>query len=127
MGMSSILIVEDEGIVALDIQIQLTGLGHIIFGVVSSGKDAIERAASRAVDVVLMDIGLRGDMDGIEAARYIYQQFGTPVIYLTAYKDDMTLQRAMATHPAGYLVKPFEQRDLQMAIEAAIAAGRGDE
>ncbi len=115
-----VLIVEDESIVALDIQSMLGSLGYEVPAVVSSGEAAIEKAAETHPDLVLMDIRLKGDMDGIEAAEQIRGRFNIPVVYLTAYADDETLQRAKITEPYGYILKPFGERELHTAIEIAL-------
>lgn len=117
---TKILVVEDESIVAKDIQTTLRSLGYSVPAVVSSGEAAIDRAAASDLDLVLMDIVLKGEMDGVEAAEQIYENFNIPVIYLTAYADDHTLQRAKTTTPFGYILKPFEERELQTAIEIAL-------
>ena len=115
-----VLVVEDESIVALDIQNMLGSLGYEVPVVVSSGEAAIEKAAETHPDLVLMDIRLKGDMDGIEAAEQIRGRFNIPVVYLTAYADDETLQRAKITEPYGYILKPFGERELHTAIEIAL-------
>jgi PAS domain S-box-containing protein len=115
-----ILIVEDEGVVALEIQDRLDSLGYGVIGVAASGERAIQLAAQHRPDLVLMDIILRGDMDGIEAAHQIQQKSNIPVVYLTAHSDEATLQRAKVTTPFGYVIKPFEERDLHVAIEMAL-------
>ncbi|MBU7029720.1 MAG: PAS domain S-box protein [Theionarchaea archaeon] len=118
--MASILVVEDERIVAEDIQKSLQNLGYTILAVVSSGEKAIQKARGENPDLVLMDIVLKGEMDGIEAAERIYSQFNIPVVYLTAYADEKKLQRAKVTEPYGYLLKPFEERGLHTTIEMAL-------
>ncbi len=118
--MTKILIVEDENIVAWDIKEALEKLGHTVVASVVSGAEAIQIAATARPDVVLMDIRLEGDMDGIAAAAEIYSRFDIPVIYLTAHADDHTLERATATNPFGYLVKPFRQRELHTTIQVAL-------
>ncbi len=118
--MAAILVVEDERIVAEDIQKSLEGLGYTISAVVSSGKEAIKRAQEDNPDLVLMDIVLKGKMDGIEAAKHIYSEYNIPVVYLTAYADEKKLQRAKVTEPYGYLLKPFEDKELHIAIEIAL-------
>lgn len=115
-----ILVVEDESIVALDIQNRLKQLGYIVPGFVGSAEEAIAKAAELRPDLVLMDIKLRGEMDGIEAAQRIKDQFGIPSIYLTAFADDNTLRRARETEPLGYLVKPFDERELMATIRMAM-------
>nr|WP_242035585.1 MULTISPECIES: ATP-binding protein [unclassified Leptolyngbya] len=114
------MIVEDERVVARDIEKRLKKLGYVVSESVASGEEAIAKVAELRPDLVLMDIRLKGHMDGIEAAEQIRTDFDTPVIYLTAYADDATLQRAKVTEPFGYIVKPFDERDLQVAIEVAL-------
>jgi PAS domain S-box-containing protein len=116
----SILIVEDEGVIALDIRATLGRLGYRVPAVVATGSDAIAQVESRRPRLVLMDIHLRGEMDGVEAAQVIRERFGVPVIYLTAFADPTTLQRARITEPFGYLLKPFEERELHVVIEMAL-------
>ncbi|MBE0517382.1 MAG: response regulator [Methanophagales archaeon] len=120
MADPQILVVEDEGIVATGIRNMLKDLGYTVPAVASSGKDAIKKAAEMRPDLVLMDIVLEGDMDGIEAAEQIRARFDIPVIYLTAYADETTVQRAKMTTPYGYLLKPFNERELHAAIEMAL-------
>jgi len=117
---AEILVVEDEGIVAQDIQNTLEKSGYAVSGVAASGEAALVKAEETWPDLVLMDIVLKGDMDGIETARIIHDRFDIPVIYLTAYAHENTLQRAKITDPFGYIVKPFEERELSTAIEIAI-------
>lgn len=120
MAKLDVMVVEDEAIVAKDIQHRLTRLGYGIAALASSGEEAVEQAAKTHPDLVLMDIRLKGKIDGIEAAESIRDRFDVPVVFLTAHADDDTLQRAKATEPSGYLLKPFEGRELQMAIEIAV-------
>lgn len=120
MANARILVVEDEVVVARDIQNTLKRLGYSVDTVVSSGVEAIRNVAETRPDLVLMDIVLEGDMDGIEAAERIGGFFDTPVIYLTAYADDKTLQRAKVTEPYGYILKPFQERELHTTIEMAL-------
>lgn len=120
MDRAQILIVEDENVVALDIKNSLENLGYAVSGVVSSGRQAIERAAETRPDLVLMDIRLRGDMDGVEAARAIWNDFDIPVIYLTAHADEATLQRTKVSEPFGYILKPFADVELRTTIEMAL-------
>ena len=122
MSQAKILIAEDTRIVALDIQSRLRDWGYAVPAVVSSAEEAICKAAETGPDLMLMDIKLKGKMDGIEAAAYIKAQFGIPVIYLTAYLDRDTLQRARSTEPLGYVTKPFEERELATTIERALAS-----
>jgi len=120
MENAQIMIVEDENIVALEIQLRLESLGYVVPTVVSSGEEAIKKAETTHPDLVLMDIKLKGEMDGIEAAERIRACFDIPVVYITAYADENTLQRAKITAPYGYILKPFEERELQANIEIAI-------
>lgn len=115
-----ILVVEDEAIVAMDLESRLSRLGYRVIGIASNGEEAIRRTSEAQPHLVLMDIRLSGDMDGIEAGRLLRMQYGVPVVYLTAYSDDATLARAKLTEPAGYLLKPFEERGLRAAIEIAV-------
>jgi len=115
-----ILVVEDEHIVAMGIKKMLKNLGYTVTGVASSGEDAISKAESTFPDVVLMDIMLKGDMDGVEAAREIRGRFDVPVVYLTAYSDNKILERAKSTEPFGYIIKPFDEKDLYSSIEVAL-------
>lgn len=116
---SSVLIVEDEAIIAEDLRQSLECLGYTIFGVVASGEAAIEAVKDRAPDLVLIDIRLRGQMDGIDTARELRCRASLPIIYLTSHADEATLTRAKSTAPHGYLLKPFSDRDLRTAIEVA--------
>lgn len=120
MADPQILVVEDERIVATGIRNMLGTLGYRVPAVVASGEEAIKKAAELHPDLVLMDIVLQGEMDGIEAAEQIRRRFNIPVIYLTAYADEATLQRAKLTAPYGYLLKPFNERELHAAIETAL-------
>ena len=115
-----ILVVEDEHIVAMGIKKMVKSLGYTVTGVASSGEDAISKAESTFPDVVLMDIMLKGDMDGVEAAGEIRERFDIPVVYLTAYSDNKILERAKKTEPFGYIVKPFDEKDLHSSIEIAL-------
>ena len=118
--MTRILVVEDESIVALDIQERLEALGYEVPTPVAAGEKAIVQAGLLRPDLVLMDIQLQGRMDGIEAADHIRRQFGIPVIYLTANADHRTVERAKFTEPFAYVIKPFEERELHTTIEVAL-------
>jgi len=120
MPHASILVVEDEGIVAEDIQMSLEDFGYKVLVSVGSGEDAVRKAGELRPDLVLMDVVLRGEMDGIETARQIQTGMGIPVVYLTAHADDEMLRRAKITEPFGYLVKPFHDQDLRTTIEIAL-------
>lgn len=115
-----ILIVEDQSIVALDIQNRLKSLKYSVVGIASSGAGAIKKAEELKPDLILMDIMLKGDMDGINAANEIRKRIDIPIIYLTAYADNDTLQRAKITRPFGYLLKPFEEKELYTTIEMSL-------
>ncbi len=120
METPKILIVEDETLVALDIQCTLENLGYCVPAVVSSGEESIKKASEIHPDLVLMDIKLSGDMDGITAAEQIYNRFRIPVVYLTAYADDKILEGMRRIKFFGYISKPFDERDLQKMIERVL-------
>ncbi|MGC1396578.1 MAG: ATP-binding protein [Coleofasciculaceae cyanobacterium] len=120
MRSARILIVEDESIVALNIKNRLEALGYVVVATTSSGESAIQIAQENHPDLVLMDIKLRGVIDGIEAATQIWNRFHIPVVYLTAYSDEETVERAKVTEPYGYILKPFEARDLGTTIEISL-------
>ena len=115
-----ILVVEDETIVSLDLQNSLKILGYKVVGAASNGPEAIAKAESTRPDLVLMDIILKGDMDGVHTAEAIHARLNVPVIFLTACADEATLQRAKVTEPFGYMIKPFEERELHSHIEIAL-------
>ncbi len=115
-----VLIVEDERIVALHIKNRLEYMNYAVVGTVPSGEEAVALADKYRPDVILMDIMLKGKMDGIEAAGIINKQFGIPVVFLTASSDDKSIERAKKAEPYGYLLKPFEERDLRSVIEIAL-------
>jgi DNA-binding LytR/AlgR family response regulator len=117
---TNILITEDESIVAKDIQMSLKKLGYNVVGICSSGEDAIKAAEEKKPDLVLMDIMLKGEMSGIEAADVIRSKMNLPVIFLTAYADESTLSKAKVTEPYGYIIKPFKEIDLHTSIEMAL-------
>ena len=121
MSLYKILIVEDEAIIAEDIATQLTKMDYEVVGMVASGEDAIASVAETKPDLILMDIMLQGEIDGIETAQIINQQANIPIIYLTAYADEQTLQRAKITKPFAYLLKPFRARELHTNIEMSLA------
>jgi PAS domain S-box-containing protein len=114
------MVVEDESITAKDIESSLTRLGYRVPYIAHSGEEAIEKAATTRPDLVLMDIRLRGRLDGVQTAEQLRTRFGIPVTYLTAYADDATLTRAQATAPFGYLLKPFNERELHATIQMAL-------
>lgn len=112
-----VLIVEDEGILALNVQKLLIKLGYDAGAIATSGEEAIEKAESFRPDIVLMDIHLHGKIDGIEAAERIRKTLDIPIVYTTAYSDEETTERAKLTEPSAYLLKPYDAKDLQVAIE----------
>jgi PAS domain S-box-containing protein len=118
--MAKILIVEDEAIVAESLHDQLEMLGYSVFGMASSGERALELLEDGLPDLVMMDIMLAGEMDGIATAQEIFHRYRLPVIYLTAYSDPETLKRAKVTEPFGYLVKPYKERELHSALEISL-------
>ncbi len=120
MASTKILVVEDEVIVSKTIISQLKQLGYIVTATASSGEMAIAKVVETQPDLILMDIVLKGSMDGITTAAQIREQIDIPIIYLTAYADDSTLQRAKATQPFGYIVKPFTADDLRVAVEIGL-------
>ncbi len=115
-----VLVVEDESIVAKDIQQSLEKLGYKVLGNAPTGENAITLAYEKKPDIVLMDIMLKGEYTGIEAAEKIKTGLNIPVIYLTAYADDATLEKAKVTEPYGYIIKPFKEVDLHTSIEMAL-------
>jgi len=120
MNKVKILIVEDEQIVAKNIEKRLTAAGYKVVASVSTGEEAIEKVKSTAPDIILMDIKLKGKIDGIETADILRKNYQLPVIFLTSYTDEETFQRAKNTEPFGYLIKPFETKDLNRAVELAL-------
>jgi CheY-like chemotaxis protein len=119
-----VLVVEDESIIAMDIQYTLQRFGCDVCGVVSSGEESIESVSRTNPDLILMDIKLRGEMNGIYAAKQIQSKFNIPVIYLTAYGDENTLSQVDRTKPFGYIHKPFEETELQTEIVNLLDQGR---
>ncbi len=120
MKKAKILVVEDQNIVALNIRNKLKNLGYTVPATAATGEEAIRKAELTNADLVLMDIMLKGDMDGISAAQEIKSHLGIPILYLTAYTDEETLGRAKMTEPAGYISKPFKEEDLHSNIEMAL-------
>jgi len=117
---TKVLVVEDEIIVARDVLNMLQSLGYESISVTSTSEEAVETAKKESPHIVLMDIMLEGKMNGVEAADYIYTKLNIPIVYLTSYADETTIQKAKKTEPFGYLLKPFEERDLQTTIEIAL-------
>ncbi|MFN2425613.1 MAG: sigma 54-interacting transcriptional regulator [Candidatus Binatia bacterium] len=119
-----ILIVEDESIVAFDISSRLRRLGHTVVGTARSGEAAFQLCAQHRPDLVLMDVRIEGDEDGIDLAYRVRAAFDIPVVFLTAYADPVTLERARGAAPLGYIVKPFDQRDIEVTVQTALGRGR---
>lgn len=121
-GPAKILIVEDEGIVAFNLQQRLQHMGYEVAGVAESGTESLALVEAERPDLVLMDIHIKGEMDGIDVAGALSQgpHGAVPVIYLTAYSEDATLERARLTRPYGYLIKPFSERELHATIQMAL-------
>jgi CheY-like chemotaxis protein len=117
---AAILIVEDELIVALDLSQAVEELGHEVAGTASTSEEAVELAQATRPDLVLMDIRLAGGVDGIDTAAVIQRAHPCPVVFVTAYDDDVTLARARVVEPCGYLVKPVDASELRVAIETAL-------
>jgi diguanylate cyclase (GGDEF)-like protein/PAS domain S-box-containing protein len=115
-----ILVVEDEKIISLDLQRRLEKFGYQVVGLSATGTDAVEKARSLLPDIILMDIMLGGDIDGIDAARQIKADLAIPVIFLTAFADEKTLARAKQAEPYGYVLKPFKERELYTTIDIAL-------
>lgn len=122
-----VLIVEDEGIVAMNTKLQLLGMGFRVLPIAISGKTALSLTESDRPDLVLMDIKLRGRMDGIETARHIWERFRIPVLYVSAHSDEQTLGRADETKHFGFLQKPYEEHQLRDAIDHALRTFREEE
>jgi len=115
-----ILVVEDEAIIAMDIQSILKKMGYVDSEVVFSGEESIEKVAARRPHLVLMDIKLKGNLDGIQAAKHIFYEYQVPVVYITAFGDENTIKRANGTARFGYITKPFEEAELRSTIQNAL-------
>lgn len=122
-----ILIVEDERLVAMDIRNTLQRLGYQVVGIATSGQQALDQIAQQQPDLVLMDIRLRGSLDGIQTVEQFQTRFDIPVVYLTAYADDTTLERARRTGPYGYIMKPFDEQALRITIDIALERHHRDQ
>lgn len=121
-----ILIVEDEYIVAMGIKRMLKNMGYTLAGIASSGEEAVNKAESTFPDLVLMDIMLKGEMNGIEAAKEIKARFGIPVVYLTACSESKIVEHAWKTGHSGYVIKPFDEKDLQKSITVALCRHKAE-
>lgn len=126
MSAKRIMVVEDEAIVALDLQSKLEDKGYEVPAVLATGEDAIKMAGELLPDLILMDINLAGQLDGTEAAEQIHRQYDIPVVYLTAFSDQKTLERAKGAAPFGYMLKPFEEKKLYATIEIALYKHQSD-
>jgi PAS domain S-box-containing protein len=115
-----IMVVEDEAVISMEIQDRLTKMGHSICGTAVSGEEAVSVATAKRPDLILMDVHLRGEVDGVQTAKQIRDRIEIPIIYLTAFADDRTVERAKQTEPFGYLIKPFSEKELYAAIETAL-------
>ena len=120
MAQTNVLVVEDESIVSKDIQHSLKKLGYNVVGAAATGEQAVKLAVETQPDIILMDILLKGEMNGIEAATQIRSETNIPVIFLTAYADESTLNKAKVTQPYGYIIKPFKEIDIHTSIEMAL-------
>lgn len=120
MAQTNVLVVEDESIVSKDIQQSLKKLGYNVVGAAATGENAVALALETKPDIILMDIMLKGEMNGIEAATRIRSEANIPVIFLTAYADESTLSKAKVTQPYGYIIKPFKEIDIHTTIEMAL-------
>lgn len=123
---ATILVVEDEPLIAAYTRDLLEQMGHTVLATVSDGREAVATATRLQPDLVLMDIGLQGPMDGIEAAGTLYEHLGIPVVFLTGAGDASTINRAARARPFGYLIKPFSEAELRGALEVAIARHRAE-
>jgi two-component system, response regulator PdtaR len=120
MSGEKILLVEDDDVIARVAEWRLKNLGYTLCGRATTGAEAMEIVVRNKPDIVLMDINIRGEIDGIETAKMIKKGFNIPVIYVTSHSDGPTLERAKETKPDGFIVKPFEDNDLRVAIELAL-------
>jgi two-component system cell cycle sensor histidine kinase/response regulator CckA len=118
--MNAVMVVEDEQLIAMDIAETLRRMGYDVTGTVSSSVECVASAEQRRPDLVLMDIHLEGDLDGIDTARVLRERFDIPVVFLSAYADDRTMSRAKLTEPLGYLLKPFRKSELKSAVEVGL-------
>ena len=120
MPKTKVLVVEDERVIGLEIERRLEQLDYDVLDLVTAGEDAVAVALEKSPDLILMDIVLRGEIDGIEAAKQIRAKIDVPIIFLTAHADDQTLERAKISEPFGYIVKPFKARELHVSIEMGL-------
>ncbi|MDD1666322.1 MAG: response regulator [Methanomicrobiales archaeon] len=118
--MSKVLVVDDEAIITMQLEERLTALGYEVAGMAASGEDSIEKARRLKPDIILMDIVMPGKMNGIEAAKQIYEELGIPVVFVTSYADDAIIEKAKTARPYGYIVKPFNELEIKAAIEVGL-------
>ncbi len=118
--MSKILVVDDEAIITMQLEERLTALGYEVAGMAASGEESVEKARRLKPDIVLMDIVMPGRMNGIEAAKQIYEELRIPVVFVTSYADDAIIEKAKSARPYGYIVKPFNELEIKAAIEVAL-------
>jgi len=114
---ANIMVVEDEGVVSIDIRNMLKKAGYSIAAVAFQGNEAVEKAELSAPDLVLMDIGLKGEIDGIEAAKRIRDRFQIPVVFLTGFADEVTMAKAQEVNPSGFIIKPINEEELKKTLE----------
>ncbi|MCJ7542284.1 MAG: response regulator, partial [Desulfobacterales bacterium] len=115
-----IMVVEDEAVIALNLQQMLTKMGYDVIGVSYSGEEALEKARSLRPDLILMDIMMPGKLDGIAAAKIIKAELGIPVVFLTAYSEDKIIESAKQTEPYGYILKPSQDREIKATVKIAL-------
>ncbi len=126
MEKKNILIVEDEGLLVVQLELDLERMGHTVAGIYASGEEALQGIETARPDLVLMDIKLQGEMDGIETADHINKRYDIPIIFMTAHSEESTIERAKLTEPYGYLLKPINPRELQIAVEVAVYKSKID-
>jgi CheY-like chemotaxis protein len=114
---ANIMVVEDEGVVSIDIRNMLKNAGYGIAAVAFQGDEAVRKAEQSVPDLVLMDIGLKGDIDGIEAAKRIRDRFKIPVVFLTGFADEVTMSKAKEADPSGFIIKPINEEELKKTLE----------
>lgn len=117
MAKANIMVVEDEGVVSIDIRNMLKRAGYDIAAVAFQGEEAVKKAEISGPDLVLMDIGLKGEIDGIEAARRIRERFQIPVVFLTGFADDVTVAKAKEVNPSGFIIKPINEEELRNILD----------
>jgi CheY-like chemotaxis protein len=120
-GKANIMVVEDEGVVSIDIRNILKNAGYNIAAVAFQGMEAVQKAEQSNPDLVLMDIGLKGEIDGIEAARRILDRFQIPVVFLTGFADEVTVTKAKEVNPSGFIIKPINEEDLKNTLDDVLS------